>query len=383
MKRLLCFLIVYSLIPTQVTTADTTTQINIVSDSSWKSYNTHQPGWETLDFHDSGWRNATVGFYYPYPPSAWWPGTAAVHMWDLRGSYTAYFRKSFVLTASVKNAVAKIRVDDGYYFYVNGAYVDSYTAAPWGYARSLDITSYLHAGENLFAIYAWDVIRINRSVLFDALISYNAPPVANAGPDQTVEQDSYAGASVTLDGSGSTDDGQIEPLTYTWTWTGGSATGVSPTVVLPLGATTVALTVYDGEFSDTDTVDIAVVDTTEPTINSVVANPDVLWPPNHKMVEVTLTVDAYDICDPAPTCQIVDVTSNEPVNGPGDGNTDPDWEVTSELTVDLRAERSGTGAERVYTIRVECTDASANTATASVDVIVPHDQANGKGKGNK
>ncbi len=85
----------------------------------------------------------------------------------------------------------------------------------------------------------------------------NTPPVAEAGPDQTVEATSPAGASVTLDGSGSSDpDG--DPLTYTWTWAGGSATGVNPIVTLPLGTTTVTLTVYDGEFSHTDTVDITV-----------------------------------------------------------------------------------------------------------------------------
>jgi parallel beta-helix repeat protein len=86
----------------------------------------------------------------------------------------------------------------------------------------------------------------------------NQPPIADAGPDQTVEQDSPAGASVTLDGSGSSDD-PIQPLTYTWTWAGGGlAMDVNPTVALPVGTTTVTLTVYDGVLSGTDTVDITV-----------------------------------------------------------------------------------------------------------------------------
>jgi hypothetical protein len=120
------------------------------------------------------------------------------------------------------------------------------------------------------------------------------------------------------------------------------------------------------------------IDITPPTIHSVSANPNVLWPVNHKMVAVTVTVACEDNVDPAPVCKIVNVTCNEPVNGPGDGNTDPDWKITGDLTVNLRAERAGGGSGRVYTIHVNCVDASGNTATATVDVTVPHDQGKGK-----
>jgi hypothetical protein len=46
------------------------------------------------------------------------------------------------------------------------------------------------------------------------------------------------------------------------------------------------------------------------------------------------------------------------------------------LSVDLRAERAGTGPGRVYTITVQCVDDSGNTATAVAQVTVAHD--NGK-----
>lgn len=93
----------------------------------------------------------------------------------------------------------------------------------------------------------------------------NRPPVANAGPDQTVERTGAAGAQVQLDGSASFDpDG--DNITYGWTWTGGTATDIKPTVVLPLGLTTVTLTVSDGKLSCIDTVDIKVVDTTPPVV---------------------------------------------------------------------------------------------------------------------
>ena len=114
----------------------------------------------------------------------------------------------------------------------------------------------------------------------------------------------------------------IEPLTYTWTWDGSSVEGVNPTVVLPLGMTTVTLTVFDGQFSDSDAVEIAVQDTTLPEISILVA-PDMLWPPNHQMVEVTVTVAISDICDADPIVTLTSITSDEPDDseGDGDGNT--------------------------------------------------------------
>jgi hypothetical protein len=120
---------------------------------------------------------------------------------------------------------------------------------------------------------------------------------------------------------------------------------------------------------------VKVVDTTPPVIGTVTATPNVLWPPNHQMVPVSVSVSMTDICDPAPVCKIVSVSSNEPVDGLGDGDTAPDWEITGNLTVNLRAERAGEGSGRVYTNTVACTDASGNSSTQTVAVTVPHDQS--------
>jgi len=134
--------------------------------------------------------------------------------------------------------------------------------------------------------------------------SENKPPVADAGDDQIVEQDSLGGASVTLDGSGSYDP-ESAPLTYLWTWDSKSATGVNPTVILPLGTTTVTLVVNDGILNSTpDTIDITVQDTTPPTL---ICPPDItVEQETPDGTVVPLEAKAKDICDAD-----VEITSDE------------------------------------------------------------------------
>ena len=121
-------------------------------------------------------------------------------------------------------------------------------------------------------------------------------------------------------------------------------------------------------------------DDVAPVISSISASPNVLWPPNHKMVPVTVSVAAIDDCTQSVTSWIGNVTSNEPVNGLGDGNTSPDWVITGPFTVNLRAERAGPGSGRVYTLHIVSTDAAGNAALGTTTVIVPHDQGKGKNK---
>ena len=87
-----------------------------------------------------------------------------------------------------------------------------------------------------------------------------------------------------------------------------------------------------------------------------------------------VAVDTADNCDPEPFCQIISVASNEPVKGLGDSDTAPDWVITGDLTVKLRAERSGKGSGRIYTITVECADSSGNSSADTAKVTVPHDK---------
>lgn len=215
----------------------------------------------------------------------------------------------------------------------------------------------------------------------------NEAPSADAGPDHTAECTSIAGTGVTLDGSGSSDP-DADALTYAWSAPGivfDNSTSVTPTGSFPLGTTTVTLIVNDGtEDSAPDTVDVTVVDATPPTL-LVSISPNILWPPKHQMIEVTPSITVSDACDPAPTVVLGNVTMDEGdetlAYDPefdttlGDGSTTSDIQVDQDGRIFLRAERSGTGDGRVYTLTFEATDASGNSTTTSTMVTVPHDQS--------
>lgn len=142
-----------------------------------------------------------------------------------------------------------------------------------------------------------------------------------------------------------------------------------------LGTHTIAIQVTDeAGNSTTATTTHTVIDVDPPTIDDVAPSQSVLWPPNHRMVPIDIAVQVSDACDSAVQCSIDSVTSNQPINGIGDGNTEPDWAFAGPLTVELRAERAGPLAARIYTLDVHCADAAGNLSTTTTTVSVPHDQ---------
>jgi len=125
------------------------------------------------------------------------------------------------------------------------------------------------------------------------------------------------------------------------------------------------------------TTSVTVVDTTPPVIGVELSRYE-LWPPNHKMSEITATVTVTDICDPAPTWVLTSIVSNEPDNGLGDGDTDNDVQEADfgyeDAVFKLRSERSGGGNGRCYTITFTASDDVGNTADSVLCVSVPHDR---------
>jgi hypothetical protein len=222
------------------------------------------------------------------------------------------------------------------------------------------------------------------------LVPRNSAPVADAGPDQTVETDINCEVSVTMDGSGSSDpdstpDTNDDIDSFKW-YDGKNLIGSDKTInySFTLGQHTITLVVTDsyGE-TDSDEIVITVQDNTPPQI-SLSVSPDMLWPPNHKMVLITPTIIATDNCDYSPDFELSSITTNEneeastydPVfdSTVGDGQTSYDIQIDGDGSIYLRAERSGTGSGRIYTITYASTDESGNSQTADAIVTVPHDQ---------
>jgi hypothetical protein len=205
-------------------------------------------------------------------------------------------------------------------------------------------------------------------------------PVAAAGEDQVVECTSPAGALVYLDASGST----VPPVeeaetTYLWSNEFGTSNEIALDVQLSLGPHDIDLLLTDTrEFTGTDALHVEVVDTTPPVIHRLEIPQSCLWPPNHKYVKYELgtdiIVEATDLCDPELDIRIVEVTSSQPDNGKGDGNTHQDV-VWSDTATCVRSERQGMKkGGRTYTVVVEVADDSGNATLGIVQVRVAHSQ---------
>ncbi len=144
-----------------------------------------------------------------------------------------------------------------------------------------------------------------------------------------------------------------------------------------LGSLLVTLTVEDSlGATDTCQATVTVIDTIPPEI-SVSLEPTLLWPPNHRLMDIEATVTATDACGPL-TVRLDTITSNEPDDVPGNGTSPGDIQGailgSTDFEFALRAERDGEGNGRIYAVVYTATDGAGNQASTSSSVIVPHDQ---------
>jgi Subtilase family len=249
----------------------------------------------------------------------------------------------------------------------------NYRADPGTSAPVRNFSFDLAAGPQSFAI---DVHNVNGGIppagqqaytllVSGACLGACNPP--NQVPVAKAKAVTVFASAVACNAPASVDDGSFDadgdPLTITQ----------SPAGPYAIGTTAVLLTVTDSKGATSQaTGSVTVVDNQPPAIANLTASPSILWPPNHVMVDITVPYDLTDNCGTS-SC-LLSISSNEPVNGVGDGNTSVDWTVVDAHHVRLRAERNGSGNGRIYTIKVTCTDPQDNVTVMKTSVTVPQHQ---------
>jgi probable HAF family extracellular repeat protein len=196
---------------------------------------------------------------------------------------------------------------------------------------------------------------------FKIVVSDTTPPVIAAHSDLTAEATGLSGASVVYSAP-ATSDAVDGSGTATCTPASGS--------MFALGATAVTCYAKDaaGNSAAATTFKVIVKDTTPPVISGIYASPDAIWPPNNKMVPVSVLVSATDSVDPSPSCLLTSV------GGGASGSA----EVTGTLSANVRADNGS-----VYVLTVTCSDFSGNKSWASTTVAIAKTNGNnGASKAN-
>jgi hypothetical protein len=108
-----------------------------------------------------------------------------------------------------------------------------------------------------------------------------------------------------------------------------------------------------------------------PDCSAAVANKDLLWPPNHAFHNIAI-IGVQDADGDPVSIEILDVFQDEPLLGPGAGQTFPDAQIHGN-SVSVRAERQGGQNGRVYTVLFTASD-TIEECTGAVEIGVPHDR---------
>ncbi|MDX6484848.1 MAG: hypothetical protein QOF43_1, partial [Gaiellaceae bacterium] len=201
--------------------------------------------------------------------------------------------------------------------------------------------------------------------------------VSNVAPGLSLTS-SASGLTVTVTGT-VTDAGAHDTQTCSFAWGDGTTTAGVPVS----GATCVASNTYAGGTHSATVSVTATDDDNGATTRSITqalnrppactgVSPSVaeLWPPNHTLQLIVLR-GATDADGDALAYAITSVRQDEPTNGTGDGDTAIDAVNAGPGAVRLRAERTGGGDGRVYTIAFTVSDGKGGSCAGTVQVTVP------------
>jgi microsomal dipeptidase-like Zn-dependent dipeptidase len=118
-------------------------------------------------------------------------------------------------------------------------------------------------------------------------------------------------------------------------------------------------------------------DTVPPEVDCE-AYPQELWPPNGKMVPVTVETFCADTLSGFASMPMTTAMSSEPDSKQGKGDRPDDIQGfmlgSPETSGELRSERLGAGPGRTYTLGYTCYDMAGNASSCESSVIVPHDK---------
>ena len=265
-----------------------------------------------------------------------------------------------ISVAADDSCVANINpgeVDDGSFDPVSGGPL----------TLSLDPAGPFGLGPHTVRLIATDNRGVTNSAIAIVTVVDQTPPTVTVPPEVTVATGPGAAScgafvSDTLLGTALASDNCSVTVTRS---------GVPAGNFFPVGATIVTYTATDGAGNTASaTQNVNVIDDTPPVIAGASVDKPTLWPPNHQLVDVIVSYTATDNC--GAVISALGVSSNEPINGPGDGNSVTDWEIVDEHHVRLRAERSGQGNGRTYTITITATDSHGNASSQIVTVRVAH-----------
>ncbi|WP_207514795.1 family 10 glycosylhydrolase [Longitalea luteola] len=227
------------------------------------------------------------------------------------------------------------------------------------YITNNDTTAYTDTSVTADSTYYYTITttdRFHNESAASAIVS-NLPPVI-ACPADTLLVLNNSCSVVLPDFTGAATVHASAPVTITQMPAAGSILNGQLDTLVTLIATDAA-----GN-ADTCTFHVRTVDHTAPVITDISTTPQVLWPPNHKMHDVTINYTTTDNCGFVTSS--LAVTSNEPATG----HHEPDWVIVDEHHVKLRAEKSYFHKDRIYTIAITATDSAGNTSTGSTTVTV-------------
>jgi len=201
----------------------------------------------------------------------------------------------------------------------------------------------------------------------EVVVEDTIAPTLAAPADVQVECSGSAGTSVDL-GAPTVEDA-CDPAVR--------VTNDAP-AAFPDGESTVTWRAVDASGNAATAAQRVTVADDEPPAVEIQVSPSVLWPPNHRLVPVVVTIAVTDECDRQPVVRLVSVSSSEAEREAGSGATEADIVGaaigTDDREIRLRAERAGGAGGRVYTIVYEAIDAAGNRSEHVAQVLVPPDR---------